>query len=75
MQDNYKVLNCRLNSINESKERLEQSIKETAAKSRSLIADINSMKPRIKALAKKREDLVRYILSIIWFRKALWLSG
>ena len=62
IQQNCTVLESRLRKITESKNNLEESIKEKAATNRSLIVQINSRKPEIKTLSKRRDQLRRLVL-------------
>ena len=56
LHKNYELLKSRLNQIIESKKMLEVDLKQRALYNRTLISDMNSLKPEIKRLYKLREQ-------------------
>ena len=56
LEDNFRLLQTRLNEIKESKKRLEADLKAQADRNRVLVADMNAMKPDIKRLYRRREQ-------------------
>ena len=55
LQENYELLGARLAEIMESKKQLEVDLKQQAASNRTLIADMNALKPEIKREYKMRD--------------------
>jgi len=55
-------LKARCSSIKESKSRLETDINEKTAWNRTLISDMNSLRPEIKRLHKQREQAKKLLL-------------
>ncbi|CAH1775219.1 unnamed protein product [Owenia fusiformis] len=62
LQDNFLLLQTRLNDIIESKKRLEIDLKNETTEIRMLIAEMNSLKPEIKRLHKKREQYRKWLI-------------
>ena len=56
LKKNRDLLTERLVAYKESREKLEQSLKKIGKENRSLMAEMNAMKPDIKRLYKQREQ-------------------
>jgi phosphoinositide-3-kinase regulatory subunit len=56
MKENYRLLTNRLHEIKESKKRLEVDLKQQADKNRTLVAEMNALKPDIKRYYRSREQ-------------------
>lgn len=61
MKENYDLLKGRLDSITRSKEQLENDIAEKTQKNRSLISDMNALRPEIKRLNKQRDQIKKFL--------------
>lgn len=59
MQENYMLLESRLNAIKSSKDNLEASISVKTEENNSLIMEISNLKPDMKALDRKQEQLMK----------------
>ena len=57
LHENFELLKGRLMSITESKSQLEVDIKRKTQHNRSLISEMNSLKPEIKRLSRQRDQL------------------
>ncbi|ESP01236.1 hypothetical protein LOTGIDRAFT_230612 [Lottia gigantea] len=62
LHENFELLKARYLGIQESKSGLEVEINRKSNKNRSLISDMNSMKPEIKRLYKQREQLKKWLI-------------
>ena len=62
LQENYKLLKGRLDSISISKEQLELDISTKTQRNRSLISDMNALRPEIKRLNKQRDQIKKFLL-------------
>ena len=62
LQENYKLLKGRLDSISRSKEQLELDISTKTQRNRSLISDMNALRPEIKRLNKQRDQIKKFLL-------------
>lgn len=62
LQENYKLLKERLDSISISKEQLELDISSKTQRNRSLISDMNAIQPEIKRLNKQRDQIKKFLL-------------
>jgi len=56
LQDNYKLLQLRLDKIRESEQILREDVTQQAERNRIYAADMNGLKPEIKRLYKRREQ-------------------
>lgn len=56
LQENYTLLQARLQETVDCKKRLEVDLKQQTQTNRALIADMNALKPEIKRLYKIREQ-------------------
>lgn len=59
LQQNSIVLETRLKDITRSQNHLEVSIKQKTSDNRQVVAQMNDVKPEIKALSKKADSLRR----------------
>ena len=62
LQENYRLLKGRLDSISRSKEQLELDISTKTQRNRSLISDMNALRPEIKRLNKQRDQIKKFLL-------------
>ncbi|XP_021350181.1 phosphatidylinositol 3-kinase regulatory subunit alpha-like [Mizuhopecten yessoensis] len=62
LHENYELLKSRCQSIHESKEKLETEINRKTTLNRTLISDMNSLRPEIKRLHKQREQVKKFLL-------------
>lgn len=62
LHENYELLKSRLMSITESKSQLSVDITRKTHHNRTLISDINSLKPEIKRLNRQRDNLKKWLL-------------
>lgn len=62
LQDNYELLQLRLNKIQESEEILREDVTQQAGRNRIYAADMNGLKPEIKRLYKRREQYKKWLL-------------
>ena len=61
MHENYELLRGRLDSITRSKEQLESDISVKTVRNRSLISDMNALRPEIKRLNKQRDQIKKFL--------------
>jgi len=62
LHENYELLRGRLDSISRSKEQLEIDISTKTQRNRSLISDMNALRPEIKRLNKQRDQIKKFLL-------------
>ena len=62
LHENYDLLKGRLDSISRSKEQLELDISTKTQRNRSLISDMNALRPEIKRLNKQRDQIKKFLL-------------
>jgi chromosome segregation ATPase len=62
LHENYELLKGRLDSISRSKEQLELDISTKTQRNRSLISDMNALRPEIKRLNKQRDQIKKFLL-------------
>ncbi|BFY99582.1 hypothetical protein BsWGS_02622 [Bradybaena similaris] len=62
LQENLELLKSRYMRIQESKSALEVDLDRRSTRNRTLIGDMNSMKPEIKRLNKQREQWKKWLL-------------
>lgn len=62
LQENYELLKSRYMKIQESKSALEVDINRKSHLNRTLISDMNGMKPEIKRLTRQRDQLKKWLL-------------
>ncbi|XP_076102045.1 phosphatidylinositol 3-kinase regulatory subunit alpha-like isoform X1 [Mytilus galloprovincialis] len=61
LKENYDLLRGRLDSITGSKEHLEADISAKTQRNRSLISDMNALRPEIKRLNRQRDQIKKYL--------------
>jgi len=61
LHENYELLKGRLDSISRSKEQLELDISTKTQRNRSLISDMNALRPEIKRLNKQRDQIKKFL--------------
>ena len=62
LHENYELLKGRLDSISRSKEQLELDISTKTQRNRSLISDMNALRPEIKRLNKQRDQIKKFLI-------------
>ena len=62
IQENFELLKDRLQRIQESKCALEVDLNRRANHNRTLISEMNAMKPEIKRLLRQRDSLKKWLL-------------
>lgn len=61
LRENFSLLSGRLDSITKSKIQLEEDISNKTQRNRSLISDMNALRPEIKRLNKQRDQIKKFL--------------
>ena len=61
LHENFDLLKRRLESISRSKAELEFDISSKTQRNRSLISDMNALRPEIKRLNKQRDQIKKFL--------------
>ena len=61
LHENFDLLKGRLKSISRSKAELEFDISSKTQRNRSLISDMNALRPEIKRLNKQRDQIKKFL--------------